>query len=174
MSTSKFALKLLGTHALMSVVQFFLYMILFGIFVDSAVYQWIMGIFFIALFWIVIYADVSYTGQNDLKRELYSQTRAAVAGLWAALPGILLYAAHYIYEPLVIALRLWQIPYIKIFTTLDGINPEWVPHAALITVLLFPAGVLFCYRDGSRRRNKILAAIEKSDALRAEKSKRDT
>lgn len=174
MSIPKFALKLLGTHALMTVVQFFLYLILFGIFVDSAIYQWFMGIFFIALFWLVVYADVSHAGQNDLKREVYSASRTVIAACWAALPGIVLYAAHYFYEPLVIALRLWQIPYIKIFVTLDAIRPDWVPHAALIAILLFPAGVLLCYLDGPRRRKKILAAIEKSEALRAEKSKRNT
>ncbi len=169
MGNVKFALKLFGTHALMTVVQFFLYLILFSIFVENQIYQWFMGIFFIFLFWVVLYADVSYAGQNDIKRGVYNPAKGFISGLYTAIPGILLYIGSLIYLPITILLRLWQIPYMKVFISFE----EAMPHLALVAVLLFPIGTGLSYLDGPRRRNKILKSIEKSDALRAEKSKRD-
>jgi len=166
MGMLKFGAKLFGTHVVMTLIQFFLFGLLFGIF-DNQIYQWIVGIFFIFLYWVVIYADVSYTGQNDIKRGIYSPARGFLAGLVSIVPDTILYIMSLFYSPLIFVLQMWQIPYIKILTSLPGL----MPHIAYITVLLFPLGAGLCYMDGPRRRKKILNAIEKSESMRAEKSK---
>lgn len=166
MGIFKLGAKLFGTHVIMTLIQFFLFGLLFGIF-DNQVYQWVVGIFFIFLFWIIIYADVSHIGQNDLKRGIYNPTKGFLAGLVAIVPDTILYIISLFYSPFIFVLQMWQIPYIKILTSL----PDLMPHIAFITVLLFPIGSGLCYMDGPRRRKKILDAIEKSDSLRTEKSK---
>lgn len=168
MGSRKFGLKLLGTHLLMSVIQFFLYLILFSIFQDSKIYQWFMGIVFILIFWLVIYSDASYYGQNDIKRNNYFHYKGFIAGVIATLPGILFYMGSLIYAPIGILLRLWLIPYVQVYVSLASA----MPHLTIILALLFPLVSGFSYRDGIRRRNKVLKAIEKKDSQRVELSKR--
>ena len=174
MKSDKFSLKLLGIHAIMSVVQFFLMPSLFGIWQEQPIYQWFMGIFYIAVFWLIIYADVSHTSQNDLKRGRYAPHKGFINGMIASIPALALYFIAMIFPSIsddfnyfAVALRIWLVPYIKIFTSFEDL----MPAIAIIPILLFPIGCGLSYLDGPRRRKKILDAIDKSDSLRAEKSK---
>ena len=169
MGYRKFGWKLLGTHALMTVIQLFLYFLLFSIFPKNEIYQWAMGIFFIFLFWVVIYADASYYGQNDLKRGTFQKTKGFLSGLIASIPGILLYVGSLIYQPIEIALRCWLIPYVKLFVTFENV----MPYVAIVFILMFPVVSGVSYLDGIRRRKKVLESIQKKDAMRGKLSKRD-
>ena len=170
MGSKKFGLKLLGTHLLMSVIQSFLYFFLFSILPDNKLYQWFMGLVFILIFWLVIYSDASYYGQNDIKRNNYYHYKGFIAGLIATLPGILFYMGFLIYEPIGFLHRLWLIPYAQVYVGFAGV----MPHLTIILALLFPIVSGFSYQDGIRRRNKVLKAIEKKESQRVELSKRNT
>ena len=170
MGYGKFGRKLLATHALMTVIQLFLYLLLFSIFPKNKIYQWAMGLFFIFLFWVVIYADASYYGQNDLKRGTFRKTKGFLSGLIASIPGILLYVGSLIYQPIEIALRCWLIPYVKLFVTFENV----MPYIAIVFILMFPVVSGVSYLDGIRRRKKILESIQKKNAMRGELSKRDS
>ena len=172
MGYGKFGLKLFGSHVLMSVVQFFLYFLIFGVFPNSELYQWIIGIMFIALFWLVIYADASHYGQNDLKRDNFHKNKGFVSGLIASIPGFVLYVlalalpSVWIFEVL---LRAYLIPYIKLIITFKSS----MPTVSIVFILFFPLVSGFSYIDGIRRRDKIKQAIAKKDAMRGELSKGD-
>ncbi|NLC44677.1 MAG: hypothetical protein GX783_10395 [Clostridiales bacterium] len=172
MGYGKFGLKLFGSHVLMSVVQFFLYFLIFGVFPDSELYQWIIGIMFIALFCLVIYADASHYGQNDLKRDRFSKSKGFIAGLIASIPGLILYIlalalpSVWLFDVL---LRAYLIPYIKLIITFQSS----MPAVSIIFILFFPIVTGLSYLDGIRRRNKIKEAIAKKDAMRGELSKGD-
>ena len=172
MGYGKFGLKLFGSHVLMSVVQFFLYFLIFGVFPDSELYQWIIGIMFIALFWLVIYADASYYGQNDLKRDNFHKSKGFISGLIASIPGLVLYIlalalpSAWIFEVL---LRAYLIPYIKLIITFQSS----MPAVSIVFMMFFPIVSGLSYLDGMRRRNKIQEAIAKKDAMRGELSKGD-
>mgnify|MGYP000862248421 FL=1 len=170
MGYGKFGFKLMGTHALMTVIQLFLYFLLFSIFPDSELYQWLMGLFFILLFWVVVYADASYYGQNDLKRGNFKKTKGFLSGLIASIPGLALYIGALIYQPIEIALRSWLIPYVKLFVTFE----DFMPYIAIVFLLMFPIVSGFSYLDGIRRREKVLKAIEKKEAMRNQLSKRNS
>ena len=49
----KRGLRLLGTHAVMSLIQFIFMPSLFSILENSQIYQWLMGILYIAVFWFI-------------------------------------------------------------------------------------------------------------------------
>jgi hypothetical protein len=170
MGYGKFGLKLLGSHVLMSIVQFFLYFLIFGVFPDSELYQWIIGIFFIALFWLIIYADASHYGQNDLKRGNFHKSKGFISGIVASIPGIVLYLlaitlpSVWIFE---VVLRTYLIPYIKLIITFENS----MPTISIIFILFFPLVTGFSYLDGIRRRKRIQEAIAKKDAMRGELSK---
>jgi len=174
MKGNGFSLKLLGTHAILSIVQIALMPALFGLWQEQPIYQWFMGIFYIAVFWLIIYADVSHTSQNDLKRDRYAPYKGFLNGMIASIPALVLYIIAMIYPSIndgvnyfAVALRIWLVPYIKIFTTFEDL----MPAIAIFPILLFPIGCGLSYLDGPRRRKKILDAIDKSDSMRAEKSK---
>ncbi len=179
MGYGKFGGKLLGTHTLMSVIQIFLYFLLFGVF-ESEIYQWLMGIFFILLFWLVIYADASYYGQNDLKRGTFNKVKGFISGLIASIPGTVVYIGAVVFEIfrtneqsvnfMEIALRIWLIPYIKLYVTFENV----MPYIMIVFILFFPIVSGLSYLDGIRRRDKILKAIEKREAMRSELSKRNS
>lgn len=178
MGYGKFGGKLLATHALMTVIQIFLYFLLFGVF-ENEIYQWIMGIFFVLLFWLVIYADASYYGQNDLKRGTFNRAKGFISGLIATIPGTIVYLGAVVFEIartseesvnfMGIALRLWLIPYIKIYATFESV----MPYIMIVFILFFPIVSGISYLDGIRRRDKVLKAIEEREAMRSELSKRN-
>ncbi|HHY81138.1 MAG TPA: hypothetical protein GX505_00430 [Clostridiales bacterium] len=172
MGYGKFGLKLLGTHILMNLVEFFLVFLLFSIFPDSQLYQWFIGIVFILIFWFVIYADSSYYGQNDLKRGTFSPAKGFISGLIAALPGLLLYVIMILTKAgwLEVVLRTWLIPYIKLIVAFEKIMPE----ITILFILFFPLVSGFSYLDGIRRRKKVLEAIEKKESMRKQLSKRNS
>jgi signal transduction histidine kinase len=121
----KFGLKLLGSHALMTAVQSFLFLLLFGIF-ESEWYQWIAGIFFIALFWFIIYADASHYGQNDLKRGTFRYSKGFLSGLVASVPALILYVlslSFSSFDLFRVTLRIWLIPYIKLMVAFENYMP---------------------------------------------------
>jgi len=174
METTKLGLKLLGTHAIMSIVQVLLMPALFGIWQDKPIYQWLIGIIYICIFWLIVYADASYTSQNDLKRDRYFPYKGFIGGLIASIPALILYFVALIFPEtqdgfnfFEVTLRVWLVPYIKIFTTFENL----MPSIAIIPILLFPIGCGISYLDGPRRRKKILDAIDKSESMRTEKSK---
>lgn len=174
MSILKLSLKVLGTHLIMSLIQVALMPAFFGILQKNEVYQWIIGIIYIAIFWLVIYADTSSKGLDDAKADKYKPYKGFIAGLIACIPAFILYIGALVYptntnginwfQP---ALRIWLVPYIKIFTSFE----EAMPHIAMVMALLLPLVTGISYMDGLRKRQKILMAIEKTDALRNEKSK---
>lgn len=174
MKLSKLSLKLFGTHAIISIVEFALMLPLFGILQDNQIYQWAIGLLFIAIFWFVIYAEMSHNGLEDTKTDKYKAKKGFVAGLICTIPGIILYIATLLYDPGANAinwfnpvLRIWLAPYIKIFNSLE----EHMPHPALVVNLLLPIVSGLSYMDGPRKRQKILDAIKKSDEMKTEKSK---
>lgn len=172
MGVIKFGLKILGTHVIMFIVQIALMPALFGIWQDKELYQWLIGLLYIGVFWLIIYADVSYASQNDIKRGRYYPSKGFISGLIASIPDIILYLlamAFVSQEPnyFEVALRVWLVPYIKIFTTFT----DAMPAVAIAPILIFPILCGLSYLDGPRRRKKILDAIEKSESMRAEKSK---
>ncbi|MGI6571354.1 MAG: hypothetical protein ACOX27_09995 [Caldicoprobacterales bacterium] len=167
----KFGLKLLGSHALMTAVQSFLFLLLFGIF-ESEWYQWIAGIFFIALFWFIIYADASHYGQNDLKRGTFRYSKGFLSGLVASVPALILYVlslSFSSFDLFRVTLRIWLIPYIKLMVAFEN----YMPAITIVFILLFPLVTGFSYIDGIRRRNKIMEKIREKESMRAELSKRN-
>ena len=172
MGFGKFSLKLFGSHILMTVILFFLYFLMFGLFPDSELYQWFIGMLFIVIFWFVIYADASYYGQNDLKRGTFIPAKGFVSGLIASIPGILLYIFSLAIPSaglIEVFLCALLIPYIKLIVTFENS----MPAVSIVFLLFFPLVTGLSYLDGIRRREKIKKAIEKKDAMRAELSKRD-
>lgn len=171
MKLSKLSLRLIGTHAIMSIVQFVLMLPLLAILQENELYQWGIGLLFIAIFWLIIYADMSQNGQEDTQLDSYNPTKGFLAGLIAAIPGIILYFATLIYRGDLnwfnIILRVWLSPYIKIFTSFEG----QMPHPAIIVNMLLPIISGISYLDGPRRRQKVLDAIERSNKMKTEKSK---
>lgn len=172
MGAIKFALKILGTHAIMSIVQIALMPALFGIWQDKELYQWLIGLIYIGVFWVIVYADISYASHNDVKRDRYHPSKGFISGLVASIPSVILFLLAMVFNSqdpnyFEIALRVWLVPYIKIFTTFDSS----MPTVAIIPILLFPILCGLSYLDGPRRRRKVLDAIEKSESMRAEKSK---
>ncbi len=167
------SLKLLGTHAIMSVAQFIFMPSLMGLF-ENEIYQWIVGLLFIAIFWLIIYADMSSKGLDDTKKDAFAPYKGFIIGLIASIPSTILYLLATIMKSSTsnvnwfsIALRIWLVPYIKIFTTFE----EMMPDITIIPIALFPILTGVSYIDGRRKRSKILKAIERAEATRAEKSK---
>lgn len=180
MGYGKFGLKLLGTHVLMTVVELFLYFLLFGIFQDSELYQWFIGLLLVGLFWLVVYVDASTEGSSNLKRGNFHKSKGFISGLIASIPGLVLYIAAVIYQSsglelkyldlIEVAMRLWLIPYVKFFVTFES----KMPYIAIIFILMLPIVSGFSYLDGKRRREKDLKAIEAKEAKRSELSKRNS
>ncbi|MFS8501461.1 MAG: hypothetical protein FWJ59_06600 [Caldicoprobacter sp.] len=172
MGLIKQGLKLMGTHAIVSLIQFIFIPPLLSIF-ENQIYQWLVGLVCIAMFWLIVYADMSKVGLDDAKKDAFAQYKGFIAGLLASIPSIILYLLAIAMEPsgsvnwFEIALRLWLIPYTKIFTTFD----KMMPHIAIIPIALFPMVAGISYIDGLRKRKQILKAIENSEATRAERSK---
>ena len=173
MGLSKLSLRLIGTHAIMSIVVFFLIIPLMSVWENNAIYQWLVGLVFIAFFWFIIYSDVSYTSQKELKRDMFWKPKGFIIGLIASIPALILYVLSIIIEAKInyadIALRVWLSPYTKIFITFE----DQMPYIAIIPIVILPILSGFSYLDGLRRRKKVLDAIKESEALRAEKSKVD-
>lgn len=173
MGTGKLGLKLIGTHAIMSIVEFFLLIPLMGIWENNQLYQWFIGLLLIFIFWLVIYSDISYTSQNDLKRDRFWKPRGFFIGLVASIPAVTLFILTLLInnEPnfIEIALRFWLSPYSKVFISFQN----QMPYLALVPIMLFPIISGLSYLDGTRKRKKILDAIKQSDSKRAEKSKVD-
>mgnify|MGYP001063758935 CR=1 FL=1 len=175
MTIFKLSLKLLSTHAVMSIIQFVLMLPLFGIFTDNQIYQWIIGILFIGIFWLVIYGDMSSNGLQDAKSGKYKSHKGFIAGLLCTIPGIILYIATILYEPDIsnkinwfnVILRIWLSPYIKIFNSLESS----MPHPALVVNMLLPIVAGISYMDGLRQQKKIRDVIEEADKTKIEKSK---
>jgi len=165
----KFVLKLLATHATMSVLELFMYILLSSIFQKNMVYQWIVFAFLVALFWFMIYHDSSNFGQNHLKRGMYHPAKGFIAGLIVTIPAFVIYIAALIFDPLRLLFHLWLSPYIRLFVEYSDL----MPHLGLITAICFPIISGFSYMDGIRKRNKVLKAIERKNAMRNELSKRN-
>ena len=171
----KRGLRLLGTHAVMSLIQFIFMPSLFSILENSQIYQWLMGILYIAVFWFIIYLEMSGRGLDDCKKGLYAGYNGFITGLIASVPVIVMYILAVAYQPgpnqvnwFSTALRAWLIPYIKIFVTFDASTSmsSLMPGIFIIPILLFILGAGISYMDGSRRRKKILDIIDKSNAMR--------
>lgn len=169
-----FALKLMGTHAIMSLVQFLFMLSFFGLWQDNIIYQWAVGILYIAIFWLVIYADASSRGSEDFKKGSFSYTQGFIAGLTASIPALLLYISALIYgypsetiNWVVTILRIWLVPYYVFFTSFENMI-LWIIPA---TILVFPVVTGLSYMDGERRRKGIIAIIERAKSSRIEKSK---
>ncbi|MBM7581511.1 hypothetical protein JOD02_000334 [Caldicoprobacter guelmensis] len=167
-------LKLLGTHAVMSLVQFIFMPGLFGIFDENEVYQWIVGLVYIAIFWLVIYADMSNRGLDDAKKDAFAPYKGFIAGLIAAVPAIVLYLLamgaerpHNAINLFEVILRGWLVPYTKIFVTFE----KNMPDIAIIPIAVLPVISGISYIDGLRKRKKILEALKRAEAMRAQRSK---
>lgn len=174
MGLKKFALRLLATHATMSVLELFMYILLSSIFTKEdnmyhRIYQWGIFAFLVLLFWYMIYHDSSNIGQNHLKREIYHPAKGFVAGLIATIPAFVIYIAALIYDPLRFLFHLWLSPYIRLFVKYSDL----MPHLALVAALCYPLVSGLSYMDGVRKRNKVLKAIEQRNAMRSELSKRN-
>ena len=172
MGYGKFGLKLFGSHVVMSIVLFFLFFLMFGIFPESELYQWFAGLLFIAIFWLVIYADSSYAGLNDLKRGTFHKSKGLISGLIASVPGLILYVITLAVPSVGLAtvlLRAYYIPYIKLILAFE----DYMPAVTIVFISFFPIVTGISYLDGIRRRDKILKSIEKKDAMRGELSKRN-
>lgn len=167
-------LKLLGTHAVMSLVQLIFMPALFGILEKNQVYQWLVGLVYIAIFWLIIYADMSNKGLDDAKKDVFAPYKGFIAGLIASIPSVILYLLAISMKPSAgsvnwfsTVLRIWLVPYTKIFVTFE----KMMPDIAIIPIALLPLLSGISYIDGLRKRKKILEAIENAEAMRAEKSK---
>ncbi|NMA96395.1 MAG: hypothetical protein GX974_10180 [Clostridiales bacterium] len=171
MKLSKITLKLLSTNAIMSLVQFVLMLPLLGILEDNWIYQWAIGLLFVAIFWFIVYVEMSENGLEDTKLDSYYPFRGFIAGLFCSIPGVLLYVLTLIFpaDPnwFNIAMRIWLSQYIKIFNSFES----YMPHLGLITSLLLPIVSGISYMDGPRKRQKVLNAIRKADEMKHEKSK---
>jgi len=169
-----FGLKLLGIHAIMSLVQFLLMPAFFGIFQGNEIYQWFVGLLFIAIFWLIIYADASSTGSEHSKKGIYAHYKGFLAGATASLPAIVVYLAGLIYgHPsdtinwFITILRIWLVPYTKVFSSLEHMILLLIPAV----ILIFPLISGFSYMDGPRKRKKVLDIIARVNSTKAEKSK---
>lgn len=167
-------LKLLAVHGIMTLVQFLLMPVFFGILTENDIYQWTVGLLYIALFWLMIYVDVSYTGSQHDKQGTYLKQNGFVAGLLASLPAILIYFAGVIYffqtnefNWFFTALRIWLVPYTKVIVTFEQNIMIVLP----VIILIFPLVTGISYLDGPRKRKKLLDIIAKSEASRIAKSK---
>ncbi|NLN41644.1 MAG: hypothetical protein GX160_06635 [Clostridiales bacterium] len=173
MGVGKLSLKLIGTHAIISIVEFFLMIPLMGLWQDNEIYQWIVGLLLIFILWFIIYSDIVYISQKDIKRDLFWKPKGFLIGLLASIPALILYILAIIIEAKIdyseIALRIWLAPYTKFFMTFK----DKMPYIAIIPIIILPILSGLSYLDGPRRRNRILDAIKESDAKRAEKSKVD-
>jgi len=173
MGVGKLSLKLIGTHAIISIVEFFLMIPLMGLWKDNEIYQWLVGLLLMFILWFIIYSDISYVGQNELKRDLFWKPKGFIIGLIASIPALILYILAIIIEAKInyaeIVLRLWLAPYTKFFTTFQ----DKMPYIAIIPIAILPILSGLSYLDGPRRRKKILDVIKESDAQRTEKSKVD-
>lgn len=178
MGTGKLGLKLIGTHAIMSIVEFFLMIPLMGLWENNQIYQWAIGLIFILIFWLIIYADLNYISQTDIKRDLFWKAKGFVAGLIASIPAIILLIVTLVIEGSLaegtpnfaeIGLRIWLAPYTKVFVSFQDLMPQ----LTILPIILLPIVSGISYLDGPRKRDKILNAIAESDAMRAEKSKVD-
>ncbi len=176
----KRGLRLTGTHAVLSVVLFIFFPSLFSIFENNQIYQWFIGVVYMAVFWFIIYIDMSARGLDDCKKGIYNVYNGFITGLIASIPAIVLYVLAMTYQPapnqvnwFSTALRVWLIPYTKIFITFDNsaTMKHLMPGIAIIPIILFVLGSGISYIDGFRRRKKILDIIGQSNALKAEKSK---
>lgn len=173
MGLIKQGLKLLGTHAILSLAQFIFMPSLLGLF-ENEIYQWVVGLLFIAIFWLIIYADMSNKGLDDAKKDAFAPYKGFIIGLIASIPSAILYLLAIIMKSsangfnwVSVVLRIWLVPYIKIFTTFE----EMMPDITIIPIAIFPLLSGISYIDGRRKRSKILKAIERAEAMRAEKSK---
>lgn len=173
MGVGKLSLKLIGTHAIISIVEFFLMIPLMGLWKDNEIYQWLVGLLLMFILWFIIYSDISYVGQNELKRDLFWKPKGFIIGLIASIPALILYILAIIIEAKVnyaeIVLRICLAPYTKLFITFQ----DKMPYIAIIPIAILPILSGLSYLDGQRRRKKILDVIKESDAQRAEKSKVD-
>jgi hypothetical protein len=158
----------------MSLVQLLFMHAFFSLWRENVVYQWAVGILYIVIFWIVIYADASSRGSEDFKKGSFSCTKGFKAGLIASIPALLLYISALIcgYTSvtgiwLITILRVWLVPYTKLFTGLEHMM-LWI---ILATILVFPVVSGLSYMDGERRRKVIIALIDRAKASRMEKSK---
>jgi len=170
---TKQGLRLLGTHAIMSLVLFIFMPSLLGLF-ENEIYQWVIGLIYIAIFWLIIYADMSNKGLDDAKKDAFAPYKGFIAGLIASIPGVILYLLAIMMKSSTgsinwgaIVLRVWLVPYTKLFLAFENMMPE----IAIIPIALLPLLSGISYIDGLRKRNKILKAIEKAETMRAEKSK---
>ncbi len=178
MGITKLGLKLFGTHAIVTIVELAVMLPLLGIFEDSQIYQWFIGLVYIGIFWLMVYADMTSNGLEDCKKDQYAHYKGFVAGLIASIPAIVLYIIALVNGPAPgsedinwysTILRAWLVPYTKIFLAFKHLMPQ----IAIIPIMILPLVSGFSYMNGPRKRKKILDAIERSDALRAEKSKAD-
>ncbi|MBT9151590.1 MAG: hypothetical protein DDT40_01786 [candidate division WS2 bacterium] len=169
-----FALKLLGTHAIMSLVQFLFMPAFFGLWQDNVIYQWAVGILYIAIFWLVVYADASSRGSEDFKKGDFTRRKGAVSGATASIPALLLYISALIYgypsetvNWFITILRVWLVPYTMLFTSFEHMILWTIPAI----ILVFPVVTGLSYMDGERRRKGIIAIIDRAKSLKIEKSK---
>ena len=169
-----FALKLLGTHAIISLVQFVFMPAFLGLWQDNAIYQWVVGILYIALFWLVIYADTSSRGSEDFKKGTFDYTKGFIAGATASIPMLTIYIAGLIYSYhsdtlnwFISILRVWLVPYNMLITSFEHIILWIIPF----TILIFPVVSGLSYLDGKRRRKGIMAIIDKARSSKIEKSR---
>ncbi|MFY9176111.1 MAG: hypothetical protein WBI74_02625 [Caldicoprobacterales bacterium] len=173
MGVGKLGLRLIGTHALMSIVEFFLMMPLMGLWENNQIYQWLIGLLLVIFFWLIIYSDVNYTSQNELKRNLFWKPKGFIIGLIASIPALVLFILAIMIQADInyaeIALRIWLSPYTKFFVTFQ----DKMPYIAIIPIFILPVLTGLSYLDGPRKRKKILDAIKEADAQRTEKSKVD-
>jgi len=169
-----FALKLLGTHAIISLVQFLFMPAFFGLWQDNVIYQWTVGILYIALFWLVIYADTSSRGSEDYKKEVFVYSKGFIAGATASIPIILLYILGLIsgypsdtVNWFITVLRVWLVPYTLLFTSFEYVILWTIPF----TILIFPIVSGLSYLDGKRKRKGIIAIIDRAKSSRIDKSR---
>ncbi|HHT65772.1 MAG TPA: hypothetical protein GX017_06750 [Clostridiales bacterium] len=158
---------------MVTILQLLLSGFLFGIFPDSQFYQWLIGLLNIIIFCVVIYADASSYGQNDLKRGTFRKSKGFLSGFIASIPGLILYILA-VSMPSVawftVILRIWLIPFVKLIVTFEKYSPDIL----IVFLALFPLITGFSYLDGIRRREKVKKAIEKKEAMRVELSKRNS
>jgi len=171
MGVGKLGLKLIGTHALISLVEVLVLLPLMGLWENSEIYQWVVGLVLMFIYWAITYIDINYLSQNELKRNLYWKPKGFIIGLIASIPALILYITAIIIKTspnyAEIALRIWLAPYTRVFVVLE----EQMPFIAIIPIIILPIIAGLSYLDGPRRRKKTLDAIKKSEADRAEKSK---
>lgn len=176
MKTGKLAYKLFLTLIVIIIVEFIFSLMILSW--DNEIFQWIMGILFIVVFWFFIYSDMSTKGQSDTKMGAFRPLKGFIAGLIASIPNFTIYIIAILYKPQLqemafdwtnTVLRVLLIPYIKLYLTFENLLPDY----AIVLFLLFPIVTGVSYYDGKRRRNKILEKIDEAESKRIEKSKSD-